>query len=87
MAHLSTRTAGTALAFVGASHFVTPGLYEPATTLAFPTNTRDWVYRNGATEVVLGLTLRSRRTQLRRLSVAGIAGYLLWLGVNTVKSR
>jgi hypothetical protein len=85
MASPSTRAAGTVLACVGASHFIAPGLYEPATMGAFPDNTRGWVYRNGTTELVLGLALRSRHAPLRSASIAGLTAYLLWLTGNGLK--
>lgn len=86
MALFSLRTAGTVLAGVGASHFVAPQAYEPITAAAFPHDTRSWTYRNGATELALGLGLRSRRSALRKLSIAGVGAYVLWIGVNGAKN-
>lgn len=87
MPKLTTRTTGTLLTGIGATHFLTPSLYEPATMTAFPTNTRAWVYRNGATEIILGLALRSKRTHLRQTGTAGLAAYTLGLAVKALSSR
>lgn len=86
MALFSLRTAGTLLAGIGASHFVAPTAYEPLTASVFPHDTRSWVYRNGATELALGLGLRSRKSALRKLSIVGIGAYLLMLGANAAKN-
>jgi uncharacterized membrane protein len=87
MTLLSLRTAGTLLAGVGASHFVAPGLYEPITAPVFPDDTRSWIYRNGATELALGLALRNNSRTLRAAGLAGLLGYTLWLGTNAAKNR
>lgn len=87
MALLSLRTAGTLLASVGASHFVAPHLYESVTAPVFPTDTRSWIYRNGATELALGLALRNNNRTLRGVGLAGLLGYAAWLGSNLKKHR
>lgn len=74
----SARSAGIALAGTGALHFAAPGLFEGVSKLAFPEDTRRWVYRNGAIELTLGLALSGART--RRLGALGTAGYVAWLG-------
>ncbi|MGI8332154.1 hypothetical protein ACRYCC_19480 [Actinomadura scrupuli] len=78
MSLFSVRSAGIALAGTGALHFAAPGLFEGVSKLAFPEDTRQWVYRNGAIELALGLALSSSRT--RRLGALGTAGYVAWLG-------
>lgn len=79
------RTAGLLLAGTGALHFAAPKAFEPISKVAFPENTRQWIYRNGATELALGLALASDRT--RKLGVAGVAAYTLWLGARTATNR
>ncbi|WP_099023134.1 hypothetical protein [Mycolicibacterium palauense] len=78
------RVAGLLLTAAGLSHFVKPGIYEPLTTAAFPTRTRQYVYINGGIETALGLGLLSRRT--RRFSLVGILGYLGYLGANAARN-
>lgn len=70
--------AGLALAVIGLSHFVKPEVYEPLTAKAFPTDTRQYVYIDGAVETVLGLALSLPRT--RKLGIVGLLGYGLYLG-------
>ena len=77
--------AGVALAAAGVSHFVKPGIYEPATTAAFPDNTRRHVYTNGGIETLLGLSLIAPRT--RRIGLAGIVAYLAYLGGNLLRGK
>ncbi|WP_158886734.1 hypothetical protein [Amycolatopsis anabasis] len=79
------RLFGLLLAGTGAAHFAAPALFEPMSKVAFPTDTQSWVYRNGATEVALGLALTSKRT--RKLGAAGLAGYVLWLGSRAVTAK
>ena len=71
------RLAGLLLAGTGAAHFAAPQVFEPITKTAFPEDTRQWTYRNGAIEVALGLALTTRKTRL--LGLAGTAGYGYWL--------
>jgi uncharacterized membrane protein len=85
MAVLSLRTAGVLLAATGAAHFAAPKRFEAVTALAFPDNTRQWTYRNGATELALGLALTVPRT--RKLGVAGVAAYTAWLGARARAGR
>ncbi|HEY0542948.1 MAG TPA: hypothetical protein VGD53_31620 [Actinoallomurus sp.] len=71
------RLAGLLLAGTGAAHFAAPQVFDPISKAAFPDDTRQWTYRNGAAEVALGLALTTRKTRL--LGLAGTAGYAYWL--------
>ncbi|MDN3354661.1 hypothetical protein [Actinomadura sp. DC4] len=71
------RIAGILLAGTGAAHFAAPQLFDPISKAAFPENTRQWTYRDGALELALGLAMTSKKTRL--LSLAGTAGYAYWL--------
>ncbi len=71
------RLAGLLLAGTGAAHFAAPHVFDPLSKAAFPENTRQWTYRNGATEIALGLALTTKKTRL--LGLAGAAGYTYWL--------
>ena len=77
--------AGVALAATGLSHFVKPQVYEKMTALAFPNNTRRYVYVNGAIETAIGVGLVAPQT--RKFAFAGIAGYLGYLIFGAVRSR
>lgn len=68
---------GLALAATGAAHFAVPETFEQVSKPVFPDDTREWVMRNGATEVALGLALLPKRT--RKLGVVGLLGYTGWL--------
>ncbi|MCW2904720.1 MAG: putative secreted protein [Streptosporangiaceae bacterium] len=85
MAVFSLRNAGVLLAATGAAHFAVPKRFEAVTALAFPENTGQWVYRNGATELALGLALAVPRT--RKLGAAGVAAYTAWLGTRARAGR
>lgn len=76
---------GLLLAGTGAAHFAAPKLFEGVSAIAFPDNTRQWVYRNGAAEVAIGLTLANRRT--RKLGAVGLLGYVGWLGSRVLGGR
>ncbi|WP_198943514.1 hypothetical protein [Actinokineospora bangkokensis] len=82
---LSAKTAGLLLAGTGAAHFVAPKAFLGITVKAFPKDTQQWVYRNGATELALGLALSTAKT--RKLGLLGALGYVGWLGANVVKNR
>jgi uncharacterized membrane protein len=71
------RLAGLLLAGTGAAHFAAPQVFDPISKAAFPEDTRQWTYRNGAIEVGLGLALTTKKTRL--LGLAGTAGYAYWL--------
>lgn len=77
--------AGLALAGAGVSHFVAPALYEGLTKPAFPTNTRQHVYVDGAIETAVGLGIASPKT--RRLALVGLVVYLLYLAGNVARNR
>ncbi len=77
--------AGVALAGAGLAHFAVPQLFEGLTKPAFPTNTRRHVYIDGGIETVVGLGLAAQRT--RKLAIAGLIGYLLYLTGNVVRNR
>ncbi|MDV6011862.1 hypothetical protein [Haloechinothrix sp. LS1_15] len=84
MAKIS-RIVGLLLAGTGAAHFAAPQAFESVSEAAFPEDTRQWVYRNGATEVALGLALTSSRT--RKLGVAGLVAYGGWLASRVLMNR
>ncbi|WP_433336727.1 hypothetical protein [Spirillospora sp. CA-294931] len=75
------RTAGIALAATGAAHFAVPKAFEPISSLPFPQDTRAWIKRNGATELVLGLAISAEKT--RKAGLVGAAVYTAWLGART----
>ncbi|VEG51464.1 membrane protein [Mycolicibacterium aurum] len=76
---------GLALAATGVSHFVAPQVYEGITKAAFPTNTRQHVYIDGAVETAVGLGLAVQRT--RKIAVVGLVVYLLYMMGNVVRNR
>lgn len=75
---LLPRIFGLGFAGTGAAHLIAPAVFEPITKPAFPENTRQWVYANGATETVIGLAIANRPTRL--LGIAGLVGYVGFLG-------
>ena len=77
--------AGLALAGTGLSHFVAPQLYEGLTKSAFPTNTRQHVYIDGAIETAVGLGIAAEKT--RKLALVGLAVYLLYMLGNVARNR
>ncbi|MEU6732810.1 hypothetical protein ABZ929_06330 [Streptomyces physcomitrii] len=79
------RLLGLALAGTGAAHFAVPAAFEPLSAKVFPEDTRQWIYRNGATELALGLALTSPRT--RRLGTLGLAAYGAWLASRALAKR
>lgn len=81
----SVRTIGLMLAGTGAAHFAAPQLFEPVSKPLFPEDTRQWIYRNGAIELTLGLALTRQKT--RKLGVVGLAAYGLWLGSRAAAKR
>lgn len=78
MAFISASKIGLLLAATGAAHFAAPDTFEQISKPVFPTDTRDWVFRNGASEVAIGLALMLRPT--RKLGVLALLGYGGWLG-------
>ena len=77
--------AGLALAGAGVSHFVAPALYEGLTKPAFPTNTRQHVYVDGAIETAVGIGIAAPKT--RKLALVGLVVYLLYLAGNVARNR
>jgi uncharacterized membrane protein len=85
MCLLSARKIGLLVAATGAAHFAAPDFFEGLTRTVFPENTREWVQRNGATELALGAALTVPKT--RKLGVLGLLGYLGFLGSRVVANR
>ncbi|MGH3726649.1 MAG: hypothetical protein ACRDUS_21285 [Mycobacterium sp.] len=69
------RAGGAGLAATGVAHFVAPQPFESLSKVAFPEDTRRWVYQNGVTELLLGLALAFRRTR-----IVGSLGGLAYIG-------
>jgi uncharacterized membrane protein len=76
---------GLLVAATGAAHFAVPETFEQVTKPIFPDDTRQWVLRNGATEVALGLAILPKRT--RKFGVLGLLGYTGWLASRVAKTR
>ena len=76
---------GLGLAGVGLAHFVKPEAFEDITATAFPENTEQHIYLDGAAETVLGLALAVPKT--RKVGVIGLLGYGGYLAVNVLKNR
>lgn len=76
---------GLILAAAGLSHFVKPDLYAPITAPAFPNDTAKHIQINGSIETALGLGLALPKT--RKLALAGVVGYLAYLGANAARNR
>ena len=74
---LAPRLFGLGLAGMGAAHFTAPATFDPITEKAFPHNTRRWTYRNGLSELLIGLSLSARRT--RPLGTAALIAYAAFL--------
>lgn len=72
------RIIGLGIAGTGVAHFVVPTVFESITKPAFPENTREWIYANGATETVIGLAIANRPTRL--VGLVGLVGYVGFLG-------
>ncbi|TLF94971.1 hypothetical protein FEK35_28485 [Nocardia cyriacigeorgica] len=75
---VAARLFGLGLAGTGAAHFTAPRLFDPITGMAFPRSTRRWTYRNGFTELVLGLFIACRHT--RTVGAVGFLAYVAFLG-------
>jgi uncharacterized membrane protein len=81
----AARLGGLTLAATGLAHFVRPQLFESVTAGAFPTDTRKHIYTNGGLETAIGLALAVPRT--RKLGLAGLAGYGIYLAGNAARNR
>ncbi|MBN6040443.1 hypothetical protein [Amycolatopsis sp. 195334CR] len=79
------RVAGMLIAGTGLAHFAAPRLFEAITAPLFPKDTRGWVYRNGATELALGVALSADKT--RKAGIAGLAAYVVWLASRAAANR
>lgn len=79
------RVFGLGMAGTGAAHFTAPKAFDPVTARAFPKQTRQWTYRNGFTELVLGLAITMRRT--RPVGVVGTVAYAGFLSSRIAGSR
>jgi uncharacterized membrane protein len=77
--------AGLAMSGTGLAHLVKPDAFEQVTAVAFPQNTQQHTYIDGAAETVLGLALVLPKT--RRLAVIGLLGYGGYLVANVLKNR
>lgn len=82
---LRARAFGLGLAGTGAAHFTAPRAFDPLTARAFPRATRRWTYRNGFTEMVLGLAITFRRS--RPIGSVGFIAYLAFLGARFSSAR
>ena len=80
MSLFSAPKIGLVLAATGLAHFAAPEAFVGITRAAFPSDTEEWVKRNGATEAALGLALVLPKT--RKLGWLGLLGYVGWLGFN-----
>ncbi|MFC9432920.1 hypothetical protein [Nocardia sp. NPDC057030] len=79
------RAFGLGLAGTGAAHFTAPRAFDPLTARAFPHATRRWTYRNGFTEMVLGLAITFRRS--RPIGSVGFIAYLAFLAARLSGAR
>ncbi len=75
---------GIGLAATGAAHFVVPEAFEGITKRPFPKDTKDWISRNGATELVVGAAITYPRT--RKIGLVGLGAYVGWLGYNIARN-
>ena len=77
--------AGLGLAGFGLAHFIKPDAFEEITAMAFPEDTEQHLYMDGAAETALGLALAIPKT--RKLAVVGLLGYGGYLAANVLKNR
>lgn len=75
---------GLGVAGTGLAHFVVPQAFESITKLAFPENTREWTYANGASETLIGLALSNSRSRVYGL--IGVVAYVGFLGRRVVQA-
>ncbi|MGW4845461.1 hypothetical protein [Nocardia brasiliensis] len=83
--NVRARAFGLGLAGTGAAHFTAPRAFDPLTARAFPRATRRWTYRNGFTEMVLGLAITFRRS--RPIGSVGFIAYLAFLASRLAGAR
>jgi uncharacterized membrane protein len=76
---------GALIAATGAAHFAKPDTFEQLSMAAFPKDTKDWVARNGASEVAIGLAMIVKPT--RKLGVLALLGYTGWLGSRVMANQ
>lgn len=76
---------GLAMAAIGVAHLVRPQLFESISAPVFPENTRQHIYVNGGIETALGLGIAVPKT--RKAALAGLVGYVAYLGVNAARNR
>lgn len=76
---------GLALAGSGVAHLVRPDLFENITKQLFPDDTQKHTYIDGALEAVIGVGLVVRQT--RKLAVAGLIGYGVYLAGSAIRNR
>lgn len=81
---LLPKVLGIGLAATGAAHFVVPEAFEGITKRPFPKDTKDWISRNGATELAVGVAIAYPRT--RKIGLVGLGAYAGWLGYNIAKN-
>ena len=84
-AHRLIQIAGLGVAATGLSHFVRPELFETVTASAFPDNTLQHTYIDGAIETAIGVGLIAPKT--RKLAVAGLLAYGAYLGISVARNR
>jgi uncharacterized membrane protein len=77
--------AGLGIAGIGVAHFVKPDAFKEITAMAFPEDTEQRVYMDGAAETALGLALAVPKT--RKLAAIGLLGYGGYLAANVLKNR
>jgi len=85
---MSARTGqvlGLTIAATGLAHFAAPAAFEPVTRMAFADDIRRWTYRNGGTELAIGLAIAARPT--RKAGAAGLVVYAGWLARRVLSRR
>jgi uncharacterized membrane protein len=85
MALVSTGKLGFLITALGVAHFAAPDKFEEVTKAAFPKDTQEWVGRNGAAEIGIGVAMMLKPT--RKLGVLALLGYTGWLGYNAVNAQ
>ena len=75
---------GLGVAGTGLAHFVVPQAFESLVKPAFPENTREWIYANGACETLIGLAISDSRSRV--YGWVGLAVYVGFLGSRVVRA-